>query len=118
MNGSTRSYLEEIKRQHEEGTLSPEQATEFIVVTLIDQAINGEKLLNHIKDLNERFDKLDRKLDRSIERQRENPSLLYLLRFDTKKTIAIIIFLFAIVSTWFVSGFRQPILEFLGFPVF
>ena len=47
-----------------------------------------------------------------------HPSLLYLFRFQTKETIVVIIMLFVALSVWWVSGFRQPLLELLGLPVF
>jgi hypothetical protein len=122
MNGTTSSYLKEIKRQHESGTLTPEQATEFIVITLIEQATNGETLVNRLdeleKNMDERFDGLSTKIDKAVKHQEDHPSIIYLLRFKTKETIAAILFIFLILSSWFVSGFRQPILEFLGLPIF
>lgn len=122
MNGTTSSYLKEIKRQHEAGTLTEEQATEFIVITLMDQAMNGEILVNRFDELekkvDDRFDELSKTLDAAVKHQEDHPSIIYLLRFKTKQTIAAILFLFMVLSTWFVSGLRQPILEFLGIPLF
>lgn len=122
MNGSARSYLKEIKRQHEEGTLTQEQATEFIVVTLMDQAMNGEKLVNRLDELernmDKKFDKLSSKIDETIKHQEQHPSIIYLLRFKTRQTIAAILFIFCLLTTWFVSGIRQPILELFGLPTF
>ncbi len=46
---------------------------------------------------------------------KDNPPLLWLLRFRTKETIATILFL---LSAWYVSGIRQPILKWLGLPIF
>jgi hypothetical protein len=133
MNGSTTSYLKEIKRQHEEGTLSQEQTADFIVISLIDQALNGEAFVNRLdeledasdqrfddleKSMDKRFDELEDKIDKAVEHQTDHPSLIYLLRFRTKQTIAALIFAFAIFTSWFVSGVRQPILEFFGLPIF
>lgn len=133
MNGSIKAYLEEIKRQHGAGSLSQEQATEFIVVALIEQAINNEEVVNRLsgielaqnkrvdeleKKIEERFDELSKKIDDAAKMQSEHPSLLYLLRYDTKRTVATILFIFLVLSTWFVSGVRQPILEWFGLPVF
>jgi len=47
-----------------------------------------------------------------------HPSIIYLLRFKTKETVATIVFLIVVLSLWYVSGMRQPILKFLGLPVF
>ena len=80
MNGTTSSYLREIKRQHEAGTLTQEQATEFIVITLIDQAMNGETLVNRLDELegkmDKKFDELSRKIDDTIKHQKDHPSLI------------------------------------------
>ena len=122
MNGTTSSYLREIKRQHEAGTLTQEQATEFIVITLIDQAMNGETLVNRFDELEDsmdkKFDELSRKIDDTIKHQEDHPSLIYLLRYRTKKTVTALIFIFMVLSTWFVSDLREPILEFFGLSVF
>ena len=49
---------------------------------------------------------------------KDNPPLLWLLRFRTKETIATILFIIIVLSAWYVSGIRQPILKFLGLPEF
>jgi hypothetical protein len=49
---------------------------------------------------------------------RMHPSLVYLLRFRTRETVAALILLFMLLSLWYVSGFRRPILEWLGLPAF
>ena len=133
MNGSTSSYLKEIKRQHEEGTLSPEQTADFIVISLIDQALSGETLVKRLgkleraneerfdeleQSMDKRFDELSAKIGEAVDHQKTHPSLIYLLRFRTKETLAVLVFAFVIFSSWFVGGVRQPILEFLGLPVF
>ena len=122
MNGSTSSYLREVKRQHEAGTLTQEQATEFIVVTLINQAAEGETLVKRLgdleKNLDKRFDELSQKIDDTIKHQKDHPSLVSLLRYRTRQTVVALIFIFMILSSWFVSSLRQPVLEFLGLPVF
>jgi len=47
-----------------------------------------------------------------------HPSLIYLLRYRTKETLATLIFILILLSAWYVSSFRQPLLKFLGLPVF
>lgn len=49
---------------------------------------------------------------------RENPSLLWMLRFRTRETVLVIIMIFIFLSLWWVSGWRQPVLEWLGLPIF
>lgn len=50
--------------------------------------------------------------------QQQHPTLIYLLRYRTRETTAAIILLFILLSLWYVSGIRQPILKFLGLPEF
>lgn len=48
----------------------------------------------------------------------DHSPLIYLLRFRTKETIAALLFLIFLLSAWYVSGIRQPILKWLGLPIF
>lgn len=52
------------------------------------------------------------------EQAERHPSLIWLMRFRTKQTITWIVLAFMILSLWWISGWRQPILELLGLPVF
>lgn len=52
------------------------------------------------------------------EYHKENPPLLWLLRFRTKETVATIVLIFVLLSLWYVSGFRQSLLQWLGLPLF
>lgn len=47
-----------------------------------------------------------------------HPPLLYLLRYRTKATVALLVLLFAALSLLFVSDLRQPLLRLLGLPGF
>jgi hypothetical protein len=49
---------------------------------------------------------------------KENPPLLWLLRFRTKETVATIVLIFMLLSLWYVSGFREAVLQWLGLPLF
>jgi len=62
--------------------------------------------------------RLTRVVQRTEEHLRTHPTLLYFLRFRTKETAAALILLFVLLSLWYVSGFRQSILRWLGLPVF
>jgi hypothetical protein len=63
-----------------------------------------------------------RRLTRVVQRTEEHlpthPTLLYLLRFRTKGPVAAPVLLFVLLSLWYVSGFRRPILKWLGLPMF
>lgn len=85
---------------------------------LEQKQIYTSKRLDEISRLVNQMNSMEMKLDKVITMQEEHPSLLYKIRFDTKKTIAWIVFVFMLLSIWYVSGIRQPILEFFGLPVF
>lgn len=77
-----------------------------------------DKRINDILAMNQKINKMDTKLDKVIKMQTDHPSLLYSIRFETRKTIIWLFFVLMIISVWFVSGLRQPILEFFGLPIF
>ena len=56
-------------------------------------------------------DKLAGATERTEEYLERHPTLLYLLRFRTKETVAVILLIFVLLSAWYVSGFRMPILR-------
>lgn len=76
-----------------------------------------DKRIDDILDMNEKIDRMEDMLVKVIETTTKHPSLLYSLRFETKKTIMWILFAFVILSLWFVSDFRNPILELFGIPI-
>ena len=77
------------------------------------------KLLEHlIQQQSANIDKLTTDVAKLTDYLDQHPPLIYLLRFRTKETIAAIVILFLIASVWYVSGIRQPILKWLGLPVF
>lgn len=77
-----------------------------------------DKRINDILAMNIKMDRMEDLLKEAIRMQKAHPSLLYSLRFDTKKTVMWILFAFVLLSIWFVSDFRQPVLQFFGFPIF
>lgn len=85
---------------------------------LEDKVTKHDEEIEELQQIREQIDELGDKLDDVLDMQKEHPSLLYLLRFKTKQTIIWIVIAFIILSLWYVSGFRQPILEFLGIPIF
>ena len=71
-----------------------------------------------IREQSENVGRLTRVVERTEEHLQTHPTLLYLLRFRTRETVAALVLLFVVLSLWYVSGFRQPILRWLGLPVF
>lgn len=57
-----------------------------------------------------------KKVEEAAEDWEKNPSLLWLLRFRTKKTVTVIVTIFILLSMLYISGIRGPILELIGLP--
>lgn len=57
-----------------------------------------------------------KKVEEAAEDWEKNPSLLWLLRFRTKKTVSVILVVFVLLSMLYISGIREPIFELLGLP--
>ena len=79
---------------------------------------NIAKLNDLIKEQSANIAALTRSVDTLREHIDKHPTLIYLLRFRTKETIAALIFIILLLSTWYVSGIRQPILKFFNLPIF
>ena len=71
------------------------------------------ELRRMIREQGENVGRLARVVERTEEHLQAHPTLLYLLRFRTRETVAALV-----LSLWYVSGFRQPILRWLGLPLF
>ncbi len=77
-----------------------------------------DKRISDIHAMNDKMDRMEDMLKEAIRIQKDHPSLLYSLRFETKKTLMWLLFALMLISIWFVSGLRQPVLEFFGLPIF
>lgn len=88
------------------------------VMTLEQKMLEQQRDIQETKAMNARLDSLGDQVMEVLRMQKEHPPLLYLLRFQPRKTIMWIVFIFVLLSIWYVSGIRQPILEFFGLPVF
>lgn len=84
-----------------------------------------EELKNEISELkdeveigNRRSLRLEEAITRIDQHTIKHPSLLWSLRFNTVKTLTVILIVFVLLSLWFVSGARQPILDLFGLPIF
>lgn len=113
---------QQIRRLVDSGTISDHQAIQFILASqaeLLAGYREMQKLFGaHIQSADKRMDLLEQRV-RSLESYaKTHPSLLWLLRYDTRRTVAFIVLVFMALSLWFISGFRQPILDWLGLPIF
>ena len=57
-----------------------------------------------------------KKVEEAAEDWEKNPSLLWLLRFRTKKTVSVILVVFVLLSMLYIAEIREPVFELLGLP--
>jgi hypothetical protein len=67
---------------------------------------------DEVKKINGRL----KKVEKVAEEWSRFPSLTGLLYHKTKKTVTFIVVVFIILTVFYVSGLRAPIMEFLGLP--
>lgn len=113
---------QQIRRLVDDGSISDRDAIRLI---LASQAELLGAMRTIQKSFEERREAVDRRLILLEQRCAEfehyvkmYPSLMWLLRHRTKETVAWIVAIFVLLSVWFVSGFRQPLLDWLGLPIF
>ena len=133
-------FLSALEQILEDGNVPQETINRIAIAMAMDAAnqlsnykLDNQQELNDIKlqsqvDLTElktlleaqtkNIDKLSQTVARHDEYLMKHPPLLYLFRYRTRETIAIIVGLFVLLSLWWVSGLRQAILQFLGLPLF
>ena len=125
----TDEFLAALEQILEEGDV-PQGTINRIAIVLAMEANNQVQTaeLQHTVDMaelkaliqqqSENISRLSSVVDRHEAYIQTHPSLLYLLRFRTRETAVIIVLFFVVLSIWWVSGFRRPILKYLGLPVF
>ena len=100
------SLIEEFKTLLEDGEdISPKASRRMLLALSIDTH-------TEVKTINGRL----KKVEAAVEENKKPPSLLWLLRFKTKKTVVVIATVFALLSLIYISGIRAPIFELLGLP--
>lgn len=82
---------------------------------------NDDILLIQLIEIRDTLNIIDKRLETVEEHTRvqtEYPSIPYLLRYHPRQTITVMMTIFILLSLWWVSGFRQPILNWLNLPIF
>jgi hypothetical protein len=106
MSEKLSALIEEFKTLLENGEdISPKAERRMLLALSIDTH-------TEVKTINGRL----KKVEAAVEESERHPSLLWLLRFRTKKTVVIIATVFVLLSLFYISGTRMPILELLGLP--
>ena len=127
MNGN--EFIDAISQLLDEQDLDPQTTHRLLIALTIDTrteiaacSIANDKHYELLEELITTQRNTTNELRQMIQRHDEyigtHPSLVYLLRYQTKKTLTLFVFIILILSLWYVSGFRQPILRWLGWPVF
>ena len=98
--------LEEIRIIIENGEEVPAKTARRLLLAL------SWKTHTELQHINGRL----KKVEKAAEEWTRYPTLLWLLRHKTKNTVAVIIVVFVLLSAFYVSGIRAPIMEFLGLP--
>ena len=127
MNGN--EFIDAITKLLDEQDIDPAATHRLLIALTIDTRTeiaacsiandkHHELLEELIKTQRDTTNELKQMIQRHDDYIRTHPSLVYLLRFRTKETVATIVFVILILSLWYVSGIRQPILRWLGLPIF
>ena len=126
---TSHELLETIERLLEAEGFSQEAVNRLVLALALENRSLFEayqkQTYRELAELRELLEKQARNVDRlagAVERTDEylerHPTLLYLLRYRTKQTIVVLVLIFVLLSAWTVSEFREPILRWLGFPMF
>lgn len=81
---------------------------------LEQQMVSNSRRLEDLDGVKQNIDSIEKKVDRVLELNQQHPTILYLLRYDTRKTVAWILIIFAILSLLWVSELREALLSLLG----
>ena len=129
------SLTDQISRLLKDKDTPQDVVNEVLASMAIVQSKDMDTLIESVGEQGEKIDTMARSLDtlalevRAIsagrrrllevsETVRRYPSITWLLNHKTRQTITVIVVVFVILSLWFVSGFRAPLLTYLGLPVF
>lgn len=81
---------------------------------LEQQMVSNSRRLEDLDGVKQNINSIEKKVDRVLELNQQHPTILYLLRYDTRKTVAWILIIFAILSLLWVSELREALLSLLG----
>jgi hypothetical protein len=113
---------QQIRRLVDDGSISDRDAIRLILASqaeiLAAMRMMQQSLEERRMAVDRRMILLEQQMAEFEHYMREYPSITWLLRHRTKETITFIVLVFVLLSLWFVSGFRQPILDWLGLPIF
>jgi len=123
---TSHELLETIERLREDEGFSQEAVNRLVLALALENRsifdAYQKQTFRELAELRRLLERQARNVDRlagSVERTEDylerHPPLLFLLRYRTKETIVVLVLIFVILSAWFVSELREPILRLLGF---
>lgn len=68
-----------------------------------------EETFDDVKEINGRMNTMEKALNQALKMQADHPPLLYMLRFNTRKTVTWIIIIFLILSLVWASDIRDAL---------
>jgi hypothetical protein len=106
MTDDLSAMIQEFKALLENGDhLDPDTARRLQLALSIDTHTEVKRINGRLK-----------KVEAVVDEVKMYPSLWWLLRHRTRNTIALIVFMFVLLSVFFVSEIRAPIMDWLGLP--
>jgi hypothetical protein len=123
---TSHELLETIERLLEDEGFSQEAVNRLVLALALENRsifdAYQKQTYRELAELRQLLERQARNVDRlagAVERTEDylerHPPLLFLLRYRTKETIVVLVLIFVILSAWFVSDLREPILRLLGF---
>ena len=123
---TSHELLETIERLLEDECFSQEAVNRLVLALALENRsifdAYQKQTYRELAELRRLLEQQARNVDRlagAVERTEDylerHPPLLFLLRYRTKETIVVLVLIFVILSAWFVSDLREPILRLLGF---
>lgn len=101
--------IKELKESLENGdrlkSMTAKRLSRMQLIIMLDTHQGVEKINGRLK-----------KVEAAADETKRYPSLLWLLRYKTKQTVSVLVAVFLLLSALYVSGVREPILDFLGLP--
>lgn len=109
---------ERLERLLQQSGVSQDVVNDLLAALVISQAEKLARVEEAGRHRTKLLDEILVEVRSMKEHQLQHPSLLWLARYRTKETVTVFVLTFVLLSVWYVSGFRQPLLELLGLPVF
>ncbi len=103
---------------NDEKELPPDVALRLVLAATVSANQQLDELIQKVDTvdgrLQARVDDLECRVEEVEETQKQNPSMLWLLRFKTKQTVTVILLTFVVLTVLYFSYGRQLLFYFAG----